>query len=74
MMIESTNVRLDDIVRLRKKHPCGGFDWQVVRLGSDIGMKCLTCNRKVYLARSQFIKRVKTFISRGPETPPVVRG
>ena len=73
-MIEPTDIRLDDIVRLRKKHPCGGYEWQVVRLGSDVGIKCLTCQHKVYLPRSQFVKRVKNFISRGPETRPVVRG
>ncbi len=73
-MIEPTDIRLDDIVRLRKKHPCGGYEWQVMRLGSDIGIKCLTCQRKVYLPRSQFVKRVKNFISRGPEGQPVVQG
>ncbi len=73
-MIEPTDIRLDDIARLRKKHPCGGYEWQVVRLGSDIGIKCLTCQRKVYLPRSQFVKRVKNFISRGPEARPIVRG
>ncbi|MEM7034361.1 MAG: DUF951 domain-containing protein [Chloroflexota bacterium] len=73
-MIDPTDVRLDDIVRLRKKHPCGGYEWQVVRLGSDIGIRCQTCARKAYLPRSQFAKRVKAFVSRGPEQPPVVQG
>jgi len=73
-MIDPTDVRLDDVVKMRKPHACGGFEWQVVRLGTDIGMTCLNCGRKVYLPRSRFAKRVKTFISRGPEAPPVVRG
>ena len=73
-MIEPTDIRLDDVVRMRKQHPCGGDQWTVVRLGSDIGITCLTCNRKVYLPRSQFAKRVKHFVSRGPEQPSVVKG
>lgn len=73
-MIDPTDVRIDDVVKLRKPHACGGQEWQVVRLGSDIGIKCLTCRRKVYLPRSRFAKRVKSFISRGPDRPPVVRG
>ncbi len=60
-------IRLGDVVRLRKQHACGGFEWQVVRLGADIGIRCQTCSRRVLLERSIFEKRVKTFISRGPE-------
>ena len=61
-------IRLGDLVRLRKPHPCGGYEWQVVRLGADIGMVCTTCKRRVLLPRSQFEKRVKTFVQRG--NPP----
>lgn len=60
-------IRLGDVVRLRKVHPCGGYEWDVVRLGADIGITCRTCGRRVLLARSVFEKRVKTFIARGPE-------
>lgn len=66
-VIDPTDIRLDDLVRLRKPHPCGGYDWRVVRLGTDIGIRCLTCGRKVLLPRSQFAKRVKTIIQRGGE-------
>ncbi len=58
---------LNDVVRLRKPHPCGGYEWQVVRLGADIGMVCTTCGRRVMLPRSEFDKRVKKFIRRGNE-------
>ncbi|MFQ5811936.1 MAG: DUF951 family protein, partial [Anaerolineae bacterium] len=34
------DIRLGDVVRLRKQHPCGGYEWEVVRLGADIGIKC----------------------------------
>jgi hypothetical protein len=62
-------VRLGDRVRLRKQHPCGSLDWEVVRLGADIGIRCLGCQRRVLLERPVFEKRVKTFLSRGPEVP-----
>ena len=48
-----------DEVTLRKPHPCGSFDWTVTRVGTDIGLKCLGCGRRVMLPRSQFNKRVK---------------
>ena len=59
-------VRLGDVVRLRKVHPCGGYEWAVVRLGADIGIRCRTCYRRVLLERATFEKRVKTFLERGP--------
>lgn len=57
---------LEDVVRLRKPHPCGSFDWTVVRLGADIGLRCHGCGRKVLLPRRTLEKRLKTFVSRGP--------
>jgi hypothetical protein len=59
-MVAIPQVSLDDIVRLRKPHPCGGYEWRVVRLGADIGLVCLTCGRRVLLPRSKFNKRLKS--------------
>jgi hypothetical protein len=56
-------IKLGDVVRLKKVHPCGGSDWQVVRLGADIGLKCLKCGRRVLLARSVFRRRVREYLS-----------
>lgn len=58
---------LDDIVRLRKQHPCGGYEWTIVRLGADIGLVCNTCGRRVLLPRRELERRLKAFISRGPD-------
>lgn len=60
-------VHLGDIARLRKPHPCGSLEWTVVRLGADIGIRCNGCSRKVLLSRREFEKRLKLFVSRGPE-------
>ena len=57
-------IKLGDVVRLKKKHPCGSYDWQVVRLGADIGIKCLKCHHRVLLERSTFERRVNQLISR----------
>lgn len=53
---------LGDVVKLKKSHPCGGFDWTVVRLGADIGVSCLTCGRRVLLPRRELERRIKAFI------------
>ena len=58
-------IKLGDVVHLKKKHPCGSYEWQVDRLGADIGIKCLKCQRHALLKRSVFERRVKAFISRG---------
>jgi hypothetical protein len=61
-------VQLGDVVRLRKAHPCGSYDWQVVRLGADIGLVCRGCGRRVLLPRGAFNKRLKNIIARAGET------
>lgn len=59
-------VHVGDIVQLRKPHPCGGFEWQVTRLGADIGLKCLTCDHRVMLTRRELEKRLKTVVHQVP--------
>lgn len=61
---------LEDVVRLRKPHPCGSTDWVVVRLGADIGLRCLGCGRRVLLPRRTVEKRLKVFVQRGPGYQP----
>ncbi len=53
-------INLGDIVQLRKPHPCGSREWQVVRLGADIGLKCTGCQRRVLLERSVLERRIKS--------------
>ena len=52
-----------DIVRLRKPHPCGSYQWRVTRIGTDIGLVCLECGRRIMLMRSKFNKRMKEIVS-----------
>jgi len=55
-------IQLGDIVRLRKKHPCGSYDWEVVRRGVDVSLICQGCGRKVMLPRGIFNKRYKSTV------------
>jgi hypothetical protein len=62
-------LQMGDVLRLRKPHPCGSTDWRVVRLGADIGLKCLGCNRRILLPRREVARRLKGYVQRGDETP-----
>jgi hypothetical protein len=64
MAVPITPVKLGDVVRLKKPHPCGTNEWEVIRLGMEIGLACTGCGRKVRLVRSEFDRRFKGFISR----------
>ncbi len=63
---------IGDRLRLRKPHPCGGYDWEVVRLGADIGLRCETCGRRVLLPRTEVERRTKQMLPRltNPEEDP----
>ncbi|MDO4741143.1 MAG: DUF951 domain-containing protein [Eubacteriales bacterium] len=61
------DIQLGDIARMRKAHPCGSADWEVIRVGADIKIKCLGCGRIVMLERPAFEKRLKKITARGSE-------
>ena len=50
--------KVGDAVTLRKVHPCGGYRWEVYRVGADIGIRCATCGRRVMLERRALEKRL----------------
>jgi len=64
MAVPITPVRLGDTVKLKKAHPCGANEWEIVRVGADIGLKCRGCERRVMLVRSEFDRRFRGFIDR----------
>lgn len=66
-MPEPLQLNVGDVVQMRKPHPCGGDTWRIVRIGADIGIRCLRCNRKVLLPRSETERRIKRFVSRADE-------
>ena len=58
---------LDDILRLKKPHPCGGTTWKVTRLGADIGLECTTCKHRVLLTRREVKNRLKKNLGKGAD-------
>ncbi len=57
--------RMVDVLQLRKPHPCGSFEWEVTRLGADIGLRCRECGRRLMLERPTLERRLRDFVSRG---------
>ena len=53
---------IDDVVVLRKQHPCGSYDWKVIRNGADVKLQCLGCERIVMIDRPTLQKRIKKVI------------
>ncbi|ADK17281.1 MULTISPECIES: DUF951 domain-containing protein [Clostridium] len=53
---------IGDVVEMKKGHPCGSNEWEVIRLGADIKIKCCGCGRIVMLPRNKFEKSVKKII------------
>ena len=56
------DLQLNDLLRLRKPHPCGSYEWIVTRLGADIGLECKGCGRRVLLTRRELARRLKAML------------
>ncbi|NLV91414.1 MAG: DUF951 domain-containing protein [Firmicutes bacterium] len=54
---------IGDQVRLRKPHPCGGYDWEIMRVGMDFRLRCLNCGRVMLIPRRKFERALKEIIS-----------
>lgn len=59
-------IRLGDLVKMRKTHPCGSDQWTVIRIGADIKIKCAGCGRVVMMDRADFVKGRKKVLAQGP--------
>ena len=57
-------LQLNDLLRLRKPHPCGSYEWIVTRLGADIGLECKGCGRRVLLTRRELKRRLKIVLQK----------
>ena len=54
--------KLNDIVIMKKEHPCKNNEFKIIRLGADIKIECLKCGRVVMLPRIEFNKKIKKVI------------
>jgi hypothetical protein len=52
-------INIGDIITLKKPHPCGSYDWKVIRTGADLKLQCIGCDRVVLLDRPTVIRRMK---------------
>lgn len=59
---------IGDIVQLKKKHPCGEDKWEILRTGADLRIKCVGCDRQVWITRIDFNKRVKKIVKSNIDT------
>jgi hypothetical protein len=64
------DLQLNTRLHLRKPHPCGSYEWTVVRLGADIGLECKGCGRRVMLTRRELARRIKTVLPEEPHGQP----
>ena len=55
---------IGDVVKLKKPHPCGSYEWTVTRLGADIGLHCRGCDRRVLLTRREAERRFRGWVSK----------
>ena len=48
-----------DIVKMKKKHPCGSFEWEILRVGADFRLKCTGCGHQIMIARKLVEKNIR---------------
>ena len=60
--MENKEFALGNIVEMKKGHPCGANEWEIIRLGADIKIKCVSCGRVVMISRIDFNKKVKKIL------------
>ena len=53
------DIKTGDVLRMKKKHPCGSTDWQVLRVGMDFKLRCLGCGHEIMVPRSKAEKSIK---------------
>ena len=66
-MTGAMELRLHDRVELKKPHPCGAKEWEIVRVGMDIKLRCTGCGHEVMLPRSKAEKSIRKILARGEE-------
>ena len=59
--------KLGSIKKKKKEHPCGTNEWEITRLGADIKIKCVNCNREIMMDRLEFDKKLKKIIGGNDE-------
>ncbi len=58
-MTNNRDIRVGDIVKLKKPHPCGNSRWEILRIGADFRLRCLGCSRTLMMPRRKVEKAVR---------------
>jgi hypothetical protein len=66
-MPDPLDLRIGDVLQLRREHPCGSRTWQVVRLGADIGLVCTGCRHRILMDRLEVERRFTSWVSRAED-------
>lgn len=53
------NFEVNDRIKMKKKHPCGSYEWQILRVGADFRLKCMGCGHQIMIARKIVEKNTK---------------
>ena len=53
------DIYVGDMIKLRKKHPCGSYEWEVLRIGADFRLKCCGCEHQVMIPRRLVEKNIR---------------
>lgn len=59
------DIQIGDVVTLKKQHPCGSKEWEVLRVGMDFRLKCMGCDHQVMIPRKQVEKNIRQIVSKG---------
>ena len=60
--MENKEYKLGSHVIMKKGHPCGANEWEIIRLGADVKIKCVNCGRVVMISRIDFNKKIKKIL------------
>ncbi len=55
-------INVGDVVKMKKAHPCGSYEWEVLRIGADFRLKCLGCDHQIMIARRMMEKNIREIV------------
>lgn len=58
------DIQVGDVLKLKKPHPCGSSEWEVLRIGADFRLKCKGCEHQIMIARRLVEKNIKQILKK----------
>lgn len=63
------DIQVGDIIKMKKQHPCGSKEWEVLRIGADFRLKCMGCSHQIMIARKLVEKNIKDIQRKTTDNP-----